>query len=92
VIVRIAGEGQYRLDDTHLARLNELDNQLTQAVAGGDADTFGRLFTQFIGFVRGNGERLPDDALVPSDVYLPPPDTTVDEAAELFKGEGLVPG
>lgn len=92
MIVRIAGEGQYRLDEAHLARLNELDNRLTQVVARGDADAFRGLFAQFITFVRGNGERLPDDELVPSDVYLPPPDTTAEEAADLFKGEGLVPG
>jgi hypothetical protein len=41
--------------------------------------------------VRTNGARLPDDDLSPSDGIIPPEDLTLEEARELFEGEGLIP-
>jgi hypothetical protein len=38
MIVRISNEGQYRLDDGHLARLNELDDAVVAAVDADDED------------------------------------------------------
>jgi hypothetical protein len=92
MIVRIAGEGQYRLDDSYLARLNELDNRLVAAVQQGDAPAFARTFGQLVGTVHDNGQCLPDDEIVPSDLYLPAADTTLAEASGLFTGEGIIPG
>jgi hypothetical protein len=40
VIVRISGEGQYRLDDDHHGRLNELDDAVVAAVDAGDAAAY----------------------------------------------------
>jgi hypothetical protein len=91
MIVRIAEEGQYRMTDQHLDQLRQLDGQLVEAVTGGDEGTFGRLFAQLITYVRSNGVRLEDVELAHSDVILPPPDTTLEEARELFSGEGALP-
>ncbi len=33
-----------------------------------------------------------DDELVGSDIILPPPDVSVEEAKTEFQGEGLIPG
>jgi hypothetical protein len=44
-----------------------------------------------LGFVRTNGQPVPDDTLAGSDVILPPPDTSVEEARAEFTGEGLIP-
>ena len=57
MIVRIATEGQYRLPDESLARLNDLD----------------------------------DAELASSDLILPPPDLSFDEAVSEFSAEGLIP-
>ncbi|MCL5110732.1 MAG: hypothetical protein M1401_18090 [Chloroflexi bacterium] len=92
MIVRIASEGQYRLDDSHLARLNELDNRLVVAVQKSDAQSFESLFKQLVGLVRENGQRLADEEILPSDLYLPAPDTTLAEASAIFAGEGMIPG
>lgn len=92
MIVRISSEGQYRLQSAHLDRLNELDNAIVETVAKGDEGEFHRLFAELLAFIRQNGERLPDTALEGSDVILPPPDTTLAEARELFRGEGVLPG
>ncbi len=91
MIVRIATEDQYRLPDSDADRLNELDNQVVEAVSAGDEERFRELFDQMLELVRSDGELLGDDELVESDVILPPPDVEFAEAAAGFTGEGLIP-
>jgi hypothetical protein len=92
VIVRIATEGQYELSDDHASRLNELDNAAVDAVEAGNEDTFRDVFGQMIELVRKGGKRVDDDELEASDVIIPPPDLSFDEAGEEFSGDGLIPG
>jgi PspAA-like protein len=92
MIVRILGQGQYRLDDGALGRLNELDNAVAAAVAAGDAAAFASAFADLIGMVEGDGTPVGDDELVTSDHVLPHADTTLQEAREAFAGEGAIPG
>jgi hypothetical protein len=91
VIVRIATEGQYELPDSELERLNELDNQVVEAVQAGDAELFESSFRALIDLVRANGRELDGDALVESQVIIPPSDTTMAEAEADFTGEGIIP-
>jgi hypothetical protein len=92
MIVRIATEGQYRVSSDLLDKLNELDNQLVQLVASADQDNFINVLGKMIGLVRKEGQLVADEELVASDVILPAPDTTLEEARGLFAGEGLIPG
>jgi hypothetical protein len=91
VIVRVSNEAQYRLDDTHHHRLDELDDAVVAAVEADDEDAFHAAFEELLQFVRTEGEELPDDDLEPSEVILPPADITLTEAGEDFSGEGLIP-
>ena len=91
MIVRIAGEGQYRLPDADEGRLNELDNQAVAAVEQGDQTGFQELWSQMLELVASDGNELDDEELVESDVILPPRDITFDEACAEFTGEGLIP-
>jgi hypothetical protein len=91
VIVRISTEGQYRVDDDAAERLNDLDNEVVAAVDAGDEEAFAERFASMIEFVRSEGTSLADEELEESDVILPPPDTTFQEAAHEFTGEGLIP-
>lgn len=92
MIVRIATEGQYELADGDVAaRLNALDNEAVTAVEAGDEARFTDLFAQIIAFVRDNGTRLGADDLRGSDVIVPPPDTSLEEARHDFTGDGLIP-
>jgi hypothetical protein len=91
VIVRISGEGQFRLPDDDAERLNELDNAAVAAVDAGNEDEFRSLFEEMLSLVESDGAALDDDELVESDVILPPRDVTFDEAAGDFTGEGLIP-
>jgi hypothetical protein len=92
VIVRVITKGQYRLDDGALARLNELDNAVVEAVEADDEERFRVALGSMLSFVESQGSRLADDELIPSDYILPPPDSTMDEVRHDFAGEGLIPG
>ena len=92
MIVRIATEDQYHLDDEHAQRLNELDNAIVDAVEAGNEQTFRQLFDEMLEIVRSNGKPVDEDDLDTSDVIIPPSDLTMEEAAEEFSGEGLIPG
>jgi hypothetical protein len=91
VIVRIAGEGQYKLPDEDAGRLNELDNDAVAAAAAGDEERFAELWQQMLELVARDGEAVADDELVESDVILPPRDISFEEAVSEFTGEGLIP-
>jgi hypothetical protein len=91
VIVRLMGEGQYRLDDAAIGALNEFDDQAVRALEAGDEAGFRRAVEALAERVRGSGERLADDELAASDLLVPPPDLSLEEARELFTGEGLIP-
>jgi hypothetical protein len=91
VIVRIATEDQYRLPDDDAARLNDLDNEAVAAVDAGDEARFHAVFEEMLALVRRDGSKLDDDDLEESDVILPPPDLSFDEARHEFTGDGLIP-
>jgi hypothetical protein len=91
VIVRIAGEGQFKMPSDQVDRLNELDNSAVAAVENGNENEFHDLWGKMLELVRSSGEPVADDELVGSDVILPPADTTFAEAAAEFTGEGLIP-
>jgi hypothetical protein len=91
VIVRIAAEGQYEVGDSDTPKLRELDDAAAAACDAGNADRFRETFEQLLAFVRSTGRSVPGDELVGSDMILPPPDVTFEEACAEFSGEGLLP-
>ena len=91
MIVRIMGEGQFRIDDSDRDNLNELDNAAVPAAGGGAESAVLKTFAALIDHVRDVGIRLADDELEGSDVLFPPADTTFAEAKHEFTGEGLIP-
>ena len=91
MIVRILTEGQFNLPGAHLDDLNDIDNQLVEVVENEDRAEFERLLKKMLDLVREKGTSVPMDEIVESDLVLPAPDITLEEAGELFTGEGLVP-
>ncbi len=92
MIARILTEGQYNIPDCYIGELNEIDNHLVAAVAEENQEEFHRLLKKMLDLVREKGAPIPVDDLVGSDLVLPEPDLTLQEAEELFVGEGLLPG
>ncbi|MEU1256931.1 PspA-associated protein PspAA [Streptomyces chartreusis] len=92
MIVRIMGEGQVKLSDSHLPELNKLDDELLVEMENGDGPGFRRTLTALLSRVRELGAPLPDDSLEPSELILPSPDATLEEVRELLSDDGLIPG
>ena len=91
MIVRVLGEGQFEVDDEVAKGLNDLDEQAERALEAGDEERLSELLHRMAEAVRTNGARLPDDDLSPSQAIVPPEDLSLEEARELFEGEGLIP-
>jgi len=92
VIVRISTEGQYELSDDDTGELSKLDNQAVAACDSEDEQGFRDVFDRLLAFIRDKGHPVADDELVGSDLILPPPDVSLNEAKSEFRGEGLIPG
>lgn len=92
MIVRIMGEGQVELADSHLAELNKLDDELLAVVQSGDEDGFRRTLHALLDQVRELGTPVPDDSLEPSELILPPVEATLEEVRAMLNDDGLIPG
>ena len=92
MIVRLLGEGQFRVDDALAGKLNELDDAVVKAVEAADEQALWRGLSTLADTVRTSGARLADEELVASDAVIPPEDLSLDEARDLISGDGFVPG
>jgi len=92
VIVRISTEGQYELSSADAEELNRLDNAAVAACEASDETGFRETYASLLEFVRSRGTAVEDEFLAGSDVILPPPDVSLQEAQAEFSGEGLLPG
>jgi len=92
MIIRITTEGQFNLPGSFVDELNEIDNELVEAVEAADRSSYDRLLKKMLDLVREKVSPLPIDDIVESDLILPEPDLTLEEAQVLFVGEGLLPG
>jgi hypothetical protein len=91
VIVRVMGEGQYRLEGDPVSRLSELDDRAQEALDRDDEGELDRYLDEMAALVRRDGERLPEEDLSPSDAIVPPSDMTLEETKMFFSDEGLIP-
>jgi hypothetical protein len=91
VIVRLMGEGQYRIDEDVRAELNTLDDQAVAAMEAGDEPALDGFLDRMWDLVQERGQRLPDEEIATSDLIIPPSDLTLEETRQLFTDEGLVP-
>ncbi|MBY8886260.1 hypothetical protein K7472_15510 [Streptomyces sp. PTM05] len=92
MIVRIMGEGQVRLADSQLPRLNELDDELLAAIHASDEAAFRTTLGVLLDAVRELGEPLPDDSLEPSELILPSHEASLEEVKAMLRDDGLIPG
>jgi hypothetical protein len=91
VIVRISQEGQYEISKESEAELDELDHRAVESCEAGSEDGFRTAFDRLLEFVRTNGRLVDADHLGGSDLILPPPDVSLEEARAEFRAEGLIP-
>ena len=95
MIVRILGLGQWIMEPEQLLELNDSDEAVEKAVAEGDREQLRKELQRLVDAVRSNGQEVPDDLIVESDLVLPDVDATLDEVKKLLESTseyyGLVP-
>ena len=91
MIVRILGEGQYRLDDAAFSAVNAIDDRVQAAAESGDATGFEAALTELVDTVVRLGTPLAADEFEGSDAIVPGHGTSLEEARELLSSEGLIP-
>lgn len=92
MIIRVMGEGQYRVDSALFDTLNTIDNRIVEEVQTGNRQEYERSLAELIGCIQREGQRIADTELVESDIIVPPADMTLAEARDVFKGTGLFEG
>ena len=91
MIVRLMGEGQFRVSQEVVGRLNELDDRAQASADANDEAALDGFLDEMWQIVRQEGEELPTEELTPSDFVIPPSDLTLEETRQLFSHEGLIP-
>ena len=85
MIVRIMGDNQYRVEDTHQPEIARLDGELMDALEASNQQAFQAALEQLTTFVQQHGTTVPDDEVVPSDLMVPATDMTLGEAQEVMQ-------
>ncbi|HEY1820795.1 MAG TPA: hypothetical protein VGG83_12780 [Trebonia sp.] len=91
MIVRILGEGQFRVDDDSAAKLTALDKDLDAAVRDDHEAVFHASLRAAIALVKTSGTPLPADEIVTADFILPFSDASIGEVRKLL-ADGTIPG
>ncbi len=92
MIVRILGEGQYRLSDADVPDLDGIDARLTAAIERDEQAAFEVDFAELVAYVREHGKRMSLAHLGASDLVLPPADAGFAEVRAMLLEDGLVAG
>ena len=92
MIIRILGEGQFRLDDNLLDRVNKIDNQIVIHVSKGNKEEYAKDLVNLISTVKELAEPLDAVEILPSDIIIPQSDMSFEEARQVFCNEGLIKG
>ena len=98
-VVRIMGQGQYKLDSATVDELNKIDNTIVKLIENketknetGDLESrFREKLADMVSLVASKGKQLDVKEIITSDFILPPVDASIEEARALFKGEGIIP-
>ncbi len=93
-IVRIMGQGQFRINEDTVRRINEIDDaivQILQNESKSDDLEYRAKITEMVQTIKSKGQRLEDKELVESDIIVPDTDISIDEAKKVFQGEGIIP-
>ena len=90
MIVRIMEEGQFQVSSSLLDELNVIDNRIVDYVAKENESDFNKELGKLIAMIKENGKPVDDAKIVESDIIVPPADLTLEEAAGIFSGEGLI--
>lgn len=84
MIVRVLGQGRYRLDESEMTSIERLDSDMVAALDASDGAAFERVLHELVATVQARGELIPADDLTPSALVVPHPDATMEEVRSLL--------
>lgn len=101
IIVRVSGQGQFKINREILDRINDIDNSIVNLLENTDTDVdvnsikvkqkeLNEKVNEIINLIRTKGMPLGDKEIIQSQIMIPNPDISVDEAKKIFRGEGIV--
>jgi len=101
IIVRVSGQGQFKVNREILDRINDIDNSIVNLLENTDTDVdvnsikvkqkeLNEKVNKIINLIRTNGMPLGDKEIIQSQIMIPNPDISIDEAKKIFRGEGIV--
>ncbi|NYT01223.1 MAG: hypothetical protein GKC10_00435 [Methanosarcinales archaeon] len=90
MIIRIMGEGQYSVSENLVKELNAIDNSIVEHVNRCDEASYRRELANLIATVRSKGQKVKAEEIVSSDLIVPPEDLSLEEAKDIFCGQGII--
>jgi hypothetical protein len=101
IIVRLSGQGQFKVNREILDRINDIDNSIVNLLENADVNDdvnsikvkqkgLNEKIIEIINLIRTNGMPLDDKEITQSQIMIPSPDISVDEAKKIFRGEGII--
>ncbi|MDQ3840774.1 MAG: hypothetical protein M3297_16090 [Thermoproteota archaeon] len=93
-IVRIMGQGQFRINEDTVKRINEIDDAIVRILQNkrkGEDQEYRAKITEMVQTIKSKGRKLGDKEIIESDIIVPDTDISIDEAKKVFQGEGIIP-
>ena len=91
-IVRLMGHGQFRVNNRTAKLINKKDHVLVKIIQTheqGEKD-YARRVAEVVGLVKKAGIPLDHKEIVQSDIIVPGTDIAIDDAKNLFRGQGFI--
>ena len=85
-IVRIAGHGQFKINQSTMAKINEIDNEIVDVLkkdssnSKTDESQFRNKIEEMASLITQEGEPLDNKEIVQSDIIVPAADLSIEEA------------
>jgi phage shock protein A len=86
IVVRVQGEGQFRLASSYKDELDGYDQKVVAAIDAGQPAALKQSVHDVISFVKSHGVAVADTENAASQVVLPSEDLTLDEAKKIMAG------
>jgi hypothetical protein len=99
VVIRISGQGQFKVNSEILEKINGIDNSIVDLIknnssSSGDSKLKQKelqsKLSEMKNLVISNGQHLDDKEILESDVILPDSDLSMEEASKIFRDEGII--
>ena len=87
MVIRIAGEGLFRVPTSIKPALDALDSAMDTAIQHNEAKSFATCTAQLASLIATSGTKLDENEIVKSDLVVPSQDMTIDEAKQLLAAD-----